>query len=495
MLGFGWGHAGGVNVRVVVPLLLLVAGLAVGALALSSYRSADADEARADELEAAAAFVPFAEEAADGRAPTTPLLTARRVPARLVEPASRAALAQRLQQVVDDSPPNTCLVVSEDGEDLFVHQNDLPVVPASTMKLVTALTVLDAFGDDHVFTTEVRGDVGDGGVVAGDLWLVGGGDPLLSTAEYIDGFEEPLPRHSRLEDLADAAVAAGVTEVRGAVVGDETSFDRDRYVDAWPERFATNNQSGPLSALLVNDGFVDFPSNGRRQALSTAVGDPASHAAGLLTQLLAERGVAVQGAPRSGVANPDVAVVAQLESLPLSEIVAQMLTRSDNTTAEVLVKNLGVLVAGTGSTAAGNEASVGVLEEAGLSVDGVVLDDGSGLAGTSRLTCGLLENLLEETGATSTIADGLAVAGETGTLRNRFGGTPVQGRMRAKTGTLNQTTALAGFVTTEQERELVFAYVANDDFITGEIIRLQDELGAALVDYPQGPDLALLGPA
>jgi D-alanyl-D-alanine carboxypeptidase/D-alanyl-D-alanine-endopeptidase (penicillin-binding protein 4) len=179
--------------------------------------------------------------------------------------------------------------------------------------------------------------------------------------------------------------------------------------------------------------------------------------------------------------------------VPIGDIVGETLAWSDNTTAELLTKELGLRASGSGTTAAGTQATKDILAAGGFSVDGVVINDGSGLDQNDRLTCDLLVDILDAEGSDSVIGRGMAVSGERGTLRKRMQGTEVQGKVQAKTGTLTKppVNSLAGFVTTRSGEEVTFAFIQNGN---GSNVMLQDELAAALYEYPQAPTLAALGP-
>jgi D-alanyl-D-alanine carboxypeptidase/D-alanyl-D-alanine-endopeptidase (penicillin-binding protein 4) len=189
--------------------------------------------------------------------------------------------------------------------------------------------------------------------------------------------------------------------------------------------------------------------------------------------------------------------VASLDSPPLAQIVAEMLTTSDNETAEAALKEIGVAASGEGSWDAGAAGLTELLAEAGVPVDGVRVADGSGLSIENRFTCRTLVDVLglPETGPV--VRDGLAVAGETGTLAERWRGTDVAGRMRAKTGTLRNVTALAGEMEPLAGGSSVwFAYVANvadPGLVSPEQVGL-DGLADILVRYPREVDLAALDP-
>ena len=185
-------------------------------------------------------------------------------------------------------------------------------------------------GPGSVLTTRVVVDEPPvNGVVLGDLWLVGGGDPLLMTAPYADRFEDPIA-WSNLADLADDVVSAGILEVEGGVVGDEERYDRIRYLGTWPDRFKPgwSIQSGPLSALSVDDGFVNWDPVNPASSLSVPADNPAILAARLFDDLLEERGVVIRGRPDSGTVSGvlEQHTVASLDSPPVRLLVEQMLS-------------------------------------------------------------------------------------------------------------------------------------------------------------------------
>jgi serine-type D-Ala-D-Ala carboxypeptidase/endopeptidase (penicillin-binding protein 4) len=424
----------------------------------------------------------------------TPLLSARRAPRWLQIPTADALLAGTLAQVAATSPPDTCLVVRDGARVVYASNPDLPLVPASTAKIVTGVAALDLLGADGRFRTAVAAAAPPaGGVVAGDLWLVGGGDPVLATVDYIARYDEPQ-LFTDIAGLADAIVAAGVTEIRGDVVGDESRYDTARSVASWDSVFVRDKESGPLSALSVNDGFESYPKS-RQNSTATPAPDPAAHAAVVITELLRARGVTVTGANRSGAAPAGATEVAAIQSAPVADIVGQMLAASDNTTAELLTKELGVDSGAGGSTAAGVAAAHSVLERDGVAAEGIVLNDGSGLDRGDRLTCNALVAMLEEAGPDSTLAAGLPIAGERGTLRLRWVDSAASGHIRAKTGSVRNSRSLAGFAD-NTTTTFTFAYIANAaPTIDAEAnLSVQDQLGLELVAYPQGPSLDQLGP-
>ena len=228
------------------------------------------------------------------------------------------------------------------GAVVYQRNVSMPLVPASNQKLPVAYAALERMGPGYRFHTEVVGTgtlVGD--VWHGDLWLVGFGDPTLLPAD--------------LDGLAAEVASWGIRKVSGAVVADESWFDTRRTGPGWKPSFYIQ-ESPPLSALVVDRGRY----RGRTSA------NPALAAGSLFRQALTEAGVRVARKTLTGVLTTAGLPLAQDRSEPLREIVRFMGRASDNFTAELLVKQLGAIHAGRGSTAAGARVIRDSLAEAGF---------------------------------------------------------------------------------------------------------------------------------
>jgi D-alanyl-D-alanine carboxypeptidase/D-alanyl-D-alanine-endopeptidase (penicillin-binding protein 4) len=373
---------------------------------------------------------------------------------------------------------SSCVMVSLGGRVLYERAPDLPLVPASTLKLATAAGVLNRLKPgDRLRTSVASASTPVEGRLAGDLWLVGGGDPVLGTAAWAAHFSRQPQLYTPLEVLADRVVAAGVREVTGRVTGDDSRYDRVRYVPTWPHSYIRESEIGPLSALSVNDGFRVWTGS------LVPFADPAAGAAEVFTELLRARGVVVRGEAGSGEAPEKTVKVATIDSPTIAELVAQMVRESDNGTAELLIKELGLRVTGRGSSAAGAAVVHDTLTRLGLPTSTLRVMDGSGLDRASALTCRLLVSLLDSERAGGIIDRALPVAAQTGTLWKRFLATPVAGRLRAKTGSINGVAALAGRVTGPAGEELTFAFVQNGKPWPAAKA-LQEELGHILTLAP-----------
>lgn len=414
----------------------------------------------------------------------TPVLSLRRAAEVVAAPVAARRLDRALDAWVDAAPGQHCVSVVDDrGHELHSTDADRALTPASTLKVLTATAALLALGDDHTFDTRAlaaRGPVD--GVIAGDLWLVGGGDPVLGTRAYASRVPDRPLVFTDIETLAQAVRDAGVREITGSVVGDDTLYDAERRVASWSAAWVVQGRAGPIGALVVDDGFVRAPDI--EDGGGVAAADPARHAAEQFTARLEALGVQVGRAARSERRRHSGTVVASVSSPPLHAVVRQLLEQSDLNTAELLVKALGRADGRDGSTERGLGALRRTLERAGIDLSDAVLADGSGISLQSKLSCRVLVDVLRHAPTNDTIVDSLPVANRSGTLRDRFAGSPVAGRLRAKTGSLSGVAALAGVVPTRAGPTLTFAYIANGQGLASEAaLAHRDALGTVLDTY------------
>jgi D-alanyl-D-alanine carboxypeptidase/D-alanyl-D-alanine-endopeptidase (penicillin-binding protein 4) len=245
---------------------------------------------------------------------------------------------------------------------------------------------------------------------------------------------------------------------------------------------------GPLGALALNDGFSSY-------APLVAAPDPGLAAVAELRAELAAAGVTVDGdvtrGARPNSATNDIAI----ESAPYVDVVGEMLRESDNNTAELLLKELARRAGEKPATRrAGVAARASALRALGIDPSGVTAIDGSGLDRSDRVTCDALMATLTARPGGYHLEDMLAVAGQTGTLDDRFLGSPLAGKLRAKTGSLDGVTALVGLADPSAPVKLRFAFISNGTFTDAGGKALQDRLVAALATYPEAPTAQELQP-
>ena len=326
------------------------------------------------------------------------------------------------------SPAQTGAIVLDlaTGRTLFAKNAHVALRPASNEKLATTYAALTALGPSFRIETDVLGDGSqDGATWHGNLVLKGYGDPSLSAAA-VDG-------------LARQVVAAGIKHVTGRILGDESWFDTRRTGVGWKANFYLH-ESPALSALIVNRGWT-----GRSET-----GNPALYAAQLFRLDLRQAGVTVGGGAAVGVASDQGIPLASVDSPALSALLRHMDVYSDNFYAEMLLKQIGAVQSARGSAAAGLAVTRRLLAAAGVPLAGVRMVDGSGLSLIDRWTPNGLAHLLLTMWADPDlqpyVVAALPVAGRTGTLQHRMRTGPARGRVRAKTGTTANSSALSGFV-------------------------------------------------
>ena len=410
---------------------------------------------------------------------SAPILNARRNPLTLSHDVRFRPLSAKLQTLSNRLPSNSCFTVDIEGSRIISVNGDNSLMPASNMKIVVAAVALEILSPDHVFTTKLLGRV-EGNAILGDAYLVGGGDPVLISGDYPSTEPYPTFNFTRLDGLINALAEKGISSINGSIIGDETRYDAERYTPSLGLGIK-GTEVGPLGALMVNDGTITGnpikPDN------------PALGASTELTNIFMNNGIRVSGTPKLGTAPKDMAVIAQIDSLPLPEVLAEMLTNSDNNTADLLVKEIGYASTGEGTRNAGLEAIKAQLVEWGIPLDALNFVDGSGLDRDNRLTCNALSALLNRDAGFGPIGLGLAIAGQTGTLRDVLVDTLGAGKLRGKTGTLTGAKALSGFVPYSQDQASTFTLILNSPNASNQTTYrpLWNELSNVLGGFSSSP--------
>jgi D-alanyl-D-alanine carboxypeptidase/D-alanyl-D-alanine-endopeptidase (penicillin-binding protein 4) len=402
-----------------------------------------------------------------GHLPLTRLLAALALACALLAldaPASHAldadALRARLSRDMAraGTPAGAHVQDLDTGAVLYARKDTVPRPPASVQKLYTTSTVLLRFGPDARLRTQVltAAAIDDLGVLRGDLYLRGGGDPTLGQAQ--------------ISALASAVAAqTGIVRVAGSVLGDETLFD-DRRGAARTAFAFDRDIGGVLSGLAVGRGF-------------SRDGAPAKEAARRLAKALRAAGVRVDGRSGAAPAPAEARELTGVDSPPMSELARLTNVPSDNFAAEMLLKATGAAFGGAGSTPAG-----AAVVRRQLSVFGVTprVADGSGLSRSNRTSPRQVVRLLAGMHAQEEVGpefeSSLAVIGRTGTVRRRMRGTAAQDRCRAKTGTLRAVSTLAGYCLTPAGRTVAFAIFMSTRN-TARARRVQDRMTAKIATY------------
>jgi D-alanyl-D-alanine carboxypeptidase/D-alanyl-D-alanine-endopeptidase (penicillin-binding protein 4) len=426
------------------------------------------------------------------------------------------------------------LVVSLDsGKILFQHNADKLMQPASNAKLYTAALALDRLGPDYRIKTSfyAAAKPGSDGVLHGDLIVYGRGDPSFS-ARFNDGDYKKA-----LQPAVDAFRAAGIKQIDGDLVGDESFFRGPPYGSDWTWDDLQNYYGAPASALSFQDNVIDLlftpgetvgapcqiltmpattfvtfsnrtetaETNGRAriqiyrplgrnlayvwgrvplgstgQADAVSVNDPALWFVTMLKEALAQNGIVVSGAVRqmnwldretTPLDLSKLAEVASVQSPPLAEIVKRTLKPSENLYAQLLLLQVGAKAVESSDESDSSTEQAGVAEMrkflrlAGIDPGLALLDEGSGLSRACLVTPGATVKLLRFVSHhrhRDAFIDALPIAGVDGTLRNRFKGTPAEGNVRAKTGSLGYVDTLSGFLTDAGKEKLIFSIMLDN---------------------------------
>lgn len=354
---------------------------------------------------------------------------------------TRAGLLTALSAALRDRALGTRVSLSvrdaATGQVLLELSGDRAVTPASTAKIATAVALLAVKHRDAVLSTRVVAGR------AGEVVLVGGGDPRLARAD--------------LAILARGVRSSGTPVSR--VVVDDSLYTGPVLGPGWKQSYVQSGNVAPVHALAVDEGRTSDAEGAPRLA------DPALDAGRRFARLLGARSVV------RGRAVPGARQLAQVDSPPLAELVEQMLSSSDNDLAEALGRQV-ALATGQPASFDGEAAAIAaVLGRLRVRVD---LRDASGLSPLSRLSPTALTALLSVVttdGRYGPVLSGLPVGGFDGTLEDRFRKGAGAGVVRAKTGTLNGVSALAGLVRTREGRLLAFD-------VTADGVRLGATVGA-----------------
>ena len=392
--------------------------------------------------------------------PTGPPQTATGVARKLAGPLADHRLGSRVSATVVDA---------ETGQVLLDRGAADPVTPASTAKLATSVALLSVTEPDQRLTTRLVA-----GSRPGDVVLVGGGDPTLSAAPA--GKPTAYEGAARVSTLAALAKQAGLGPVSRVVV-DSSLFSGPTMAPTWNPADVRGGYIAPITAAMVDAG--------RQEGLRARSTTP---------DLAAGRALAVAlGVPKAAVVRGRAPVgataLAAVGSQPIPRLVEQMLLASDNVLAEALARQVAIAEGRPASFAGAVDSTREVLARLGMPAGDRLLD-GSGLSAQDRVTPALLAALLRAAAdpdqpGLHALVPGLPVSGYLGTLDDRYRTGPAAvaaGEVRAKTGTLDGVSSLAGLVRGADGRLLVFAVVA-DRVPAGGTLPAEaamDEVAAAL---------------
>ncbi|MEM6836996.1 MAG: D-alanyl-D-alanine carboxypeptidase/D-alanyl-D-alanine-endopeptidase [Cyanobacteria bacterium P01_C01_bin.120] len=403
------------------------------------------------------------------------------------------------------------------GEEILNREGDRFFVPASTLKLLTTAAVLTELGPEHTLQTSIlQATTADGRTL---ITVAGGGDPSFGQAE--------------LEAIADQLALRNLDFIE-VLYGDESAFPGTAVNPNWEWEDVQAGYGAPVNALIFNENEIglnltpqglgeplqvlwDQPEQAASWTIennSTTVaggelefidvgrdlGQPILRVAGqlaagssseitsiaephpgraFLAQLqrtLRQRDIDVRQTQLSPPpVSHDWQLLTVIESPPLAELLIPANQSSNNLYAEALLKTLGrQQTEATDVTDAGIAIARRTLQTLGVDIDSLVMVDGSGLARKNLVTPQAMVDVLQAMARSpdaNVYRNSLAVAGVSGTLRNRWRDTPVEGRLYGKSGAISRNFTLAGYLEPPSYEPLVFSIFINNINARGSIAR------------------------
>lgn len=431
--------------RLMLPLFLLAA--CIGSFVVSDrLGSTGGDAAEAEPIEALA----------------VPLGSLRRLPEVATAPLNTELLRSAIPPAPSGLSSLSCLIMMVDGQVVHEQRADAPLVPGFAQLMLTGHAALDLLGADYRYRTAVMAEAlpDEEGVVRGGLYLVGGGDPVLMSFNYAQGFRPPLSTHTSIEDLADRVIEAGVLAVDGGVVGVERRYDTIRLLPGWPPSYVEQGLAGPLSALQLDDGYAERAA--ANAGIAVPADEPALDAAERFDDLLEERGVVV-AAPAVRLADedqvPELVPIASAESAPLADIIFQMWAVNDASAAEMILKEMGFVDTRRGSTQAGGDAVQRIFADQGTAFD-VAPRDASGLDPISTVSCRQLATAVDFIGDEHPTLDALPAFDLPAVFDGRLVDLDLSLDLRLVGGTVGEASGLVGR-TVGDGRRVVIASIVN----------------------------------
>ncbi len=394
---------------------------------------------------------------------------------------------------------------------LYSQNADQEFMPASNFKLLVGSAALNILGTGFSYTTSVESDTPpQSGAIAGNVYLAGGGDALLTAKD--------------LDDAAAAVAAQGVTRVAGSVVTDATHFDAVRYGYGWSWDDLPFYYAPVVTALELEDGVIhmyfspgaapgepanivlqpatgaftldnrlvtgapgskdtselvrpwdqpttiritgSYPAGAKTSGdVHPAVPDPQSYAGDVFAKALAAHGVTVTNSMQSGKAPAGATILWSKHSEAMPQLLADFWYPSDNLMGEMFLKELGFHLKGApGTVENGIALENQYLKSAGIDPATVTISDGSGLSQYDRITPRDLLLILQSDWASPNrdiVLNALPVAGVRGSLKSSYKGTAAENNVFAKTGSISHVRTISGYVKTKTHGPVTFSFMIN----------------------------------
>jgi D-alanyl-D-alanine carboxypeptidase/D-alanyl-D-alanine-endopeptidase (penicillin-binding protein 4) len=413
---------------------------------------------------------------------------------RTVHPVSPRAELRHLIDSLTTQPEfrnaqwGVLIVNPRTGDTLYSKNAGKLFMPASNLKIVTGAVALTLLGPEYTYRTTflTNGERRDS-LLDGDLLVIGRGDPTVSDRMRVLAT-------TVMDALADSLRAHGIRQVSGQIARVGNAFPDSIYGYGWQWDDLGEYYGAGVDELIFNEGMAPTtlrppPDTVRDSLYSGPAKDPAKAYLDALKDGLVRKSIKLDG----GVMDSILATPFKMDTLfvltspPLRDILPAMMKKSQNQIAEIVLRTIGLERTGVGKADSARRIVGDQLLAWGVQPDGFIIRDGSGLSDSDLLTpetiVRVLDRIQRDT-AFATYYNALPIAGVDGTLDKRMKGTPAEGNVRAKTGTLAKARNLSGYVTTADGERLIFSVLANNTTAPGSMVTgVADQIGAALAAY------------
>jgi len=374
------------------------------------------------------------------------------------------------------------------GDTLYSKNAGKLFMPASNMKIITSAAALALLGPDYTYKTTFLADgpVGDS-LLDGNLLVIGRGDPTIS--DNMRGLATVV-----MDSLADSVRAHGIRQVSGALARVGNAFPDSTHGYGWEWDDLGEYYGSGVDELIFNEGMAPTtlrppPDSVRDSLYSGPAKDPGTGYLNAFNDALTRKQILVE----AGVMDSILPTPIKMDTLftytspPMRTILPALMKPSQNQIAEILLKTIGLERGGMGTADSARKIVGQQLLSWGVQPDGFIIRDGSGLSRHDLLTPETIVKVLDKMQADTAFAvfyNAMPIAGVDGTLKDRMKGTPAEGNVRAKTGSISAARSLSGYVTTADGERLIFSILANNwSTPSSAVTGVADQIAAALAAY------------
>ena len=374
------------------------------------------------------------------------------------------------------------------GDTLYSKNAGKLFMPASNMKIITSAAALTLLGSDYAYKTTflTDGPVHDS-LLDGNLLVIGRGDPTIS--DNMRGFAT-----TAMDALADSIRAHGIRQITGSLARIGDAFPDSIHGYGWEWDDLGEYYGAGVDELIFNEGMAPTtprppPDTVRDSLYSGPAKDPATAYLNAFNDALLRKQITVEaGVMESILPTPfKMDTLFTFVSLPMRNIIPALMKPSQNQIAEILLKTIGLERGGMGTADSARKIVGQQLLAWGVQPDGFVIRDGSGLSRHDLVSPETLVRVLDRIQQDTAFAvyyNAMPIAGVDGTLKDRMKGTPAEGNVHAKTGSISAARSLSGYVTTSDGERLIFSILANNwTTPSSAVTGIADQIAAALAAY------------